>query len=877
MNNDLDNVSTNLWITANAGSGKTTQLVNRYLLLLKSGIKPSEIVCITYTEAGANEMKNRIIAVLNPNNEDGKIQPWQLKISTIHGFCQRIMTHCELMPKDINILTGDVDTMDKIKAKISKSMNNITNERLRKSIQRTISVLAGTKSITEFYQLIEIIIDNQNSFLQCFIKLCKGQDVVDVRKILDNINIDDIELLLPKEVRCFLQQDKMLLAQQQRLQEEINITDKNIAYELAKKATKNNKTIIQNIVKDDGYLSKIDDWADIVLTTSGKPRASLDNLKSPLLHDLADYFLLKKNVIAVKQSLAVLNLAYVVLHNFQQIKNEMNVVSYDDILFQMLCFLNAKKILKAKLNIKHLMLDEAQDTNPISWKIIEKVVEETKCFFFVVGDPKQSIYRFQGAKVEEYERNKQIFQQLAKQHGQSFNGSVELNVSYRSTETILNFVDKLCNESENKPAFTADYNKKIQHKVCEKNATSNANFNTQEAIVVERIETYKEDDDNGNNKEVKDEDLWIYHTQQALLKQELQKKCAMEIADKIAEIANNDDEKDNSKLETNEKDKMKNKLSNSIAVIFPTKSVFLYDVISALKKHHNVNVVLKPEMLKKSIYVRDVIAFFKFVVLQNDNYNLAGLLKSPLFGLDDDILQIICCSGKKIDKNNTLWQKMQRQIITDIEKNKKVVNAVNILKKFPPMFSITQIIAEVKDVINNFIANADNEVLIRDYKLALQLVEFCVKKYSEQYELDLRGFLQAFKNDDLKDDDLNLSFNDTDGVKKNVFFSTIHGVKGMEFDTIILLDLAKQQSYHSDNDRMMFLHDGFFFKTSKKDEPSGEQFANLLKEIHLQEDTQKLENLRLLYVAITRAKRRFIYFYDEDKNYYLPIIQKIEK
>ena len=79
------------------------------------------------------------------------------------------------------------------------------------------------------------------------------------------------------------------------------------------------------------------------------------------------------------------------------------------------------------------------------------------------------------------------------------------------------------------------------------------------------------------------------------------------------------------------------------------------------------------------------------------------------------------------------------------------------------------------------------------------------------------------------------------------------------------------------NDRMMFLHDGFFFKTSKKDEPSGEQFANLLKEIHLQEDTQKLENLRLLYVAITRAKRRFIYFYDEDKNYYLPIIQKIEK
>ena len=873
MNDDLDNVSTNLWITANAGSGKTTQLVKRYLLLLKSGIKPSEIVCITYTEAGANEMKNRIISVLNPNNEEGKIKPWQLKISTIHGFCQRIMTHCGLMQKDINILTGDVDTMDKIKAQISRSLNNIADERLKKNIQQTISVLAGTKSISEFYQLIEIIIDNQNSFLQCFIKLYQGQDVVDARKILDNINVDEIELLLPQEVRCFLKKNKLLLEQQKRLQEEINIMDNNIAYELARKAVKNSKNIVKNIEKEDGFLSKIDNWVDVVLTTDGKPRKSLDNLKSPLLHDLADYFVLKKNVIAVKQSLAVLNFAYVVLKNFQQIKNEMNVVSYDDILFQMLCCLNSKKIVSQQLNIKHLMLDEAQDTNPISWKIIEKVIEETKSFFFVVGDPKQSIYRFQGAKVEEYERNRQIFQQLAKQHGQGFNGSVELNVSYRSTETILNFVDKLCNESENKLAFTTDFNKKIQHKVCEKNAKSNATSNTKEAIVLEQIEAYDKNNDAENNKEVKDEDLWIYHTQQALLKQERQKKRAMEIANKIAEIVNCDDGENSSNLETKER----NKLSNGVAVIFPTKSVFLYDVISALKKHHNVNVVLKPEMLKKSIYVRDVIAFFKFVVLQNDNYNLAGLLKSPLFGFDDDILQIICCSGKKIDKNNTLWQKMQRQIITDIEKNKKVVNAVNILKKFPPMFSITQIIAEVKDVINNFIANADDEVLIKDYKLALQLVEFCVKKYSEKYEFDLRGFLQAFKNDDLKDDDSNLSFDDTDGVKKNAFFSTIHGVKGMEFDTIVLLDLAQQQSYHSDNDRMMFLHDGFFFKTSKKDEPSGEQFANLLKEIQLQEDTQKLENLRLLYVAITRAKRRFIYFYDEDKNYYLPIIQKLEK
>ena len=131
-------------------------------------------------------------------------------------------------------------------------------------------MLAGTKSITEFYQLIEIIINNQNSFLQCFIKLYQGQDIIDAMKILDNINVDDIELLLPKEVRRFLQKDKLLSEQQKRLQEEINVTDKNIAYELARKAVKNSKTIIQNIEREDGFLSKVDNWIDVVLTSGAQ-------------------------------------------------------------------------------------------------------------------------------------------------------------------------------------------------------------------------------------------------------------------------------------------------------------------------------------------------------------------------------------------------------------------------------------------------------------------------------------------------------------------------------------------------------------------------------------------------------------------------------
>ena len=86
----LQTLNVNLWITANAGSGKTTQLVNRFLFLLQNGIKPEEIVCITYTEAGAKEMKDRIISIAKQHNLN--IKEHQLKqkekYSFIHPFNQ---------------------------------------------------------------------------------------------------------------------------------------------------------------------------------------------------------------------------------------------------------------------------------------------------------------------------------------------------------------------------------------------------------------------------------------------------------------------------------------------------------------------------------------------------------------------------------------------------------------------------------------------------------------------------------------------------------------------------------------------------------------------------------------------------------------------
>ena len=99
--------------------------------------------------------------------------------------------------------------------------------------------------------------------------------------------------------------------------------------------------------------------------------------------------------------------------------------------------------------IDHILVDEAQDTNPEQWQVIETLAHEffhgldaheTVRTIFAVGDPKQSIYSFQGAEPAEFERSRQEFRQrISRAKGQFYDAL--LDKSYRSTEAVLKLVD----------------------------------------------------------------------------------------------------------------------------------------------------------------------------------------------------------------------------------------------------------------------------------------------------------------------------------------------------------------------------------------------------------------------------------------------------
>ncbi len=110
--------------------------------------------------------------------------------------------------------------------------------------------------------------------------------------------------------------------------------------------------------------------------------------------------------------------------------------------------------------IDHILIDEAQDTNPEQWEIVAALAEEffagmgahdTERTLFAVGDPKQSIYSFQRADPEAFERMRSYFRARAAEIGKLWE-DVSLDISFRSAASVLQMVDTVFAQDDARPA-----------------------------------------------------------------------------------------------------------------------------------------------------------------------------------------------------------------------------------------------------------------------------------------------------------------------------------------------------------------------------------------------------------------------------------------
>lgn len=469
-----------VWVSANAGSGKTQVLVDRVIKLLLAGAEPSTILCITFTKAAAAEMSLRLfrrlsswtsldepalkatLAELRMPSDTAVLTrarrlftlaletPGGLKIQTIHGFCERLL---HLFPVEAGLAPG-FSVIEEDQAR------NIRDT----AIARLLLDPHPQPGVAQALDEAKAMIGDLEGFSELTIRF--------LRIISKNAAFREGELSRQEfegELKVLLNLDPLETAQEVR----------NAAVSIDKELYAHFSSVLEPFgthrSQDTPRLMKIisqkeecfEELQQLFLTGKLEPFKSMISKGAETKHPGAQSFLLEQQELfydrfckfgtlqRIEATGAIYEISNVVQHDIEAQKQRLGLCDFDDLIEKTATLLTGKDatywvLSKLDRGLNHILVDEAQDTSPAQWQIIRSLADE---FFsgagreqkllrtmFVVGDRKQSIYSFQGADLRTYSQTRKYLTDRLDQAGKSFTEE-KLGLSFRSAQEILDAVD----------------------------------------------------------------------------------------------------------------------------------------------------------------------------------------------------------------------------------------------------------------------------------------------------------------------------------------------------------------------------------------------------------------------------------------------------
>lgn len=386
----ITTVDCSLAVTAGAGSGKTRVLVERYLHLLKRGTNVDQIAAITFTKKAAQEMKERLRTMRPDLTESLE----RAQISTIHSLCQRIVQEHPLQAK--------IDPRFRVGEEWE------TRSLLTEVIEEIVMELDAPESLGTSFDVVDLILDLYETMIS------KG-DLNFNRPVKDHDLADFPLLQLQQEVEHVISL-KPTTATQERILDELKA----------------------------GWPSI---WALLALSDEDLQLEGLELLENGLKGIRGKFaeevVFLKELIASAKQGItekrgreviAYLGETLEAVHQlYSERKRLASILDFND-LEQLSYELLQDPFVLADYPFAHLMVDEFQDTNPLQKKIVDALAS-TGAKLFVVGDPKQSIYRFRGADVDVFVQTKAEIAVDGK--------NVFLEKNFRSRPELIGFTNAL--------------------------------------------------------------------------------------------------------------------------------------------------------------------------------------------------------------------------------------------------------------------------------------------------------------------------------------------------------------------------------------------------------------------------------------------------
>ena len=491
------NIDKHICVTAGAGSGKTTVLVERYLKILREGnVTPREIVAITFTEKAAAEMKDRIIKELpaqygdQDSEQSNSIQRFRdemnsAHISTIHSFCSSILREFPFqagVPANFSIVQG-IEQKLLLQKTLKKTLKDIAtnpDDLHRAELTHLLQRYGGQQKLVDFLSdlidkrdilehLMREIYDDQNAAeiradwrqserIELIATIDRLMSQIDITEFIPYLNavLEKAEGNKAQEVKILTQQLEAHHAQNPEAPEVLNLL-RQIA-----------KIIVttKNEIRMSGFLPKRIDRTGIATEISSLVSTAIkikniptvdeeksDNKKDDVETDNDD----KTDVLEIDENFLIsttrdlLTLYIRTSNDYEKDKLSQSTLDQNDLQMKTRDLLRNDEETRQKLikRYKYYMIDEYQDTNELQHELVMLLTNEFEgTNIFIVGDPKQSIYGFRGADVRVFEQTKQ--QIIAK-------GGLDISLSenFRTLRDPIGFTNYffdhlMSNGSENK-------------------------------------------------------------------------------------------------------------------------------------------------------------------------------------------------------------------------------------------------------------------------------------------------------------------------------------------------------------------------------------------------------------------------------------------
>lgn len=796
----IDKEGTNIIVSAGAGSGKTAVLTERVIRKLKSGIDVDKLLVLTFTNEAAGEMKNRIREGIIKNNLTSQLDLIDSAyITTFDSYALSLVKKYHYLLniiKDIKIIDSAVITIYKYKILDNIFERKYGEELFDKLIDDF--CLKDDISIKEFIINISNKLDlyvNKDDYINNYLNEKYSNEYI------DNLIKEYISLIKSKIIELEDIYNKFLSY----------CTDKLIA-------------------KLDAWFSPLfngNDYNDYILFKKMDPVKFIGvseeglSLKEQIKEKINEIneLLRFENIEEIKQSIintedyikVLIDIINELDVEVKKYKDEYQVFEFNDISHKAIEIVrdypNIRNEIKNSFN--EIMVDEYQDTSTIQETFISYIENNN---VYMVGDIKQSIYRFRNA-------NPYIFQKKYDNYANNYGGiKIDLIKNFRSRKETLFNINEIFNLIMDNEIGNANYLE--SHNM----VYGNTLYDNEDSLHNNNMDIY--------NYQMEENDKYTREEKELFIISE-------DIIDKI---------KNNYQVFDKKTSKLRNLTYSDICIITDrNKHLATYQKI--LEYHKIPSVIYMDEELTNDIVIMVIKNLIHLVALVNQKtyddkfrYAFTSVARSFIFNYsDNDIYHLI--------KDKTIYKDKIIILCNEIDINVPLVDIINnILKKFDIYNKLITINDIEKNIvrINNLIDISDNLS-----NLGYDIIDF-INYLDETNKLGLSVKYSATKANG-------------DAVK----IMNIHKSKGLEFSLCYFTGMHNKFTIKEISSKFIVSDKyGIILPYIKDNELNNTILKDLyINEYYIEEISEKI---RLFYVALTRAREKMIILasLDQEKDKY---------